>query len=329
MSAQLHNLNDTDELTLDRAHTIAAPSLAIDLGGTGLRSALVHEDGSVKDAVREDTPRESSAIVPRLQQIIDARWRQGPLASVGLAVTGSVKNGLVRSNNLGWTWEPVERNLNGRGIPLVVVNDMAAAAVAEHRFGAGQGVQDLLVLTVSTGIGSGMVSGGVLRRGGHGVAGDVGHMTLNHEGPLCGCGRRGCWELYASGSAHRRRIREAYTGGAWLNLDKEPSVAEVTQMAEDGNRAAAALVKQAAHYLGLGIASLAKVLDPEMVVFMGGFAVNTWHLLEKWVESEILEHMLACDIALRCTTLGDNAGLMGAMALSRDALFEKGTPKDS
>jgi glucokinase len=295
----------------------ALPTIGIDLGGTNMRSALVMPDGRLRNARREETPKDRDLIFPRLQEIIDDLRSEGPVAAVGVAVPGAVEDGIVTSNNLGWQRVRVADHLRMDGVPLVVENDMAAAAAGEHCFGAGKGCNNMILLTVSTGIGAGIIIGGKLQRGAHGVAGEVGHHVVNLNGLLCGCGRRGCWEMIASGTAHKRRVREAFRDGTWPNLVDEPSVPDVTRMAESGDKAAIALLKRTGRYLGIGLANLVNLYDPDVIVLTGGFARNTWNLLHEYMEAEMDEQALTASVNLAITQLGDDAGLLGAATLAR------------
>jgi glucokinase len=293
------------------------PAIGIDLGGTNLRSGLVLPNGEIRRLRREETPKDRERIFPRLQEIIDDLSADGPVAAVGIAVPGAVEGDIVTSNNLGWPGVRVADHLRTNGVPLVVENDMSAAAAGEHCFGAGKGCNNMILLTVSTGIGAGIIIGGRLQTGAHGVAGEVGHHVVNLNGLLCGCGRRGCWEMIASGTAHKRRVREAFRDGTWPNLTEEPSVADVTRMAENGDKAAIALLKRTGRYIGIGLANLVNLYDPDVIVLTGGFARNTWNILHAYMEAEMDEQALTSSVNLALTRLGDDAGLLGAATLAR------------
>lgn len=298
--------------------TEGRPTIGIDLGGTNLRSGLVYPSGEIRHLTREETPRNRDLIFPRLQEIIDALSAETPVA-VGIAVPGAVEDDEVTSNNLGWSGIHVAERLNTHGLTLLVENDMSAAAAGEHCFGAGKGCNNMILLTISTGIGAGIIIGGKLQTGAHGVAGEVGHHVVNLNGLLCGCGRRGCWEMIASGTAHKRRVREAFRDGTWPNLTEEPSVADVTRMAEGGDKAAIALLKRTGRYIGIGLANLVNLYDPDVIVLTGGFARNTWNLIHDYMEAEMDEQALTASVNLALTELGDNAGLLGAATLARAA----------
>ena len=300
---------------LKRLH--AEPTaLGIDLGATHFRQAIVDPDGHVIEQTREGTPTERGRIVPLLQNSIrDYLHRYPGLVGVGIGVPGTVRNGLVQSNNLSWNEFPLADVLGIDEAPVLIENDINAGAVGELTFGAIQGMRSAILLTVSTGIGAGILMDGKLYRGAHGIAGEVGHTVVDLNGILCGCGRRGCWEMIASGLAHRRRIHEAFSSGAWPNLAREPSPEEVTDRARHGDRAALALVRRTARYLAIGIANLVNQYDPEAVVLTGGFARSTWDLVYSYITQEVNEQALAPDVRLLLGKLEDDAGVIGAASL--------------
>jgi glucokinase len=156
---------------------------------------------------------------------------------------------------------------------------------------------------------------GRIYRGANGLAGEVGHTVVDLNGLLCGCGRRGCWEMIASGRAHQRRIREAFASGTWANLEQEPAPEEVTKRALAGDRAARALVMRTARYLGIGVANLVNLYDPETVIFTGGFARHNWSLIHDYLLQEVREQAFSQRVELRPTILGDDAGILGAAGL--------------
>lgn len=291
-------------------------ALGVDLGATHFRQAVVDIDGNVMEQSTSDTPSERARVVPMLQQSIRDYLRRMPeLEGVGIGVPGTVRDGVVHSNNLSWQHFPLRDVLGIESTPVLIENDINAGAVGELTFGAIRGMRNAILLTVSTGIGAGILIDGKLYQGAHGIAGEVGHTVVDLNGILCGCGRRGCWEMIASGTAHRRRIREAFLSGTWPNLTAEPSAEDVTERARSGDRAALALVRRTARYLAIGIANLVNQYDPEAVVLTGGFARNTWDLIYSYVSTEVEEQALVPDVRLLLSRLEDDAGVLGAASL--------------
>lgn len=290
-------------------------AIGVDLGGTNLRWAVIDADGTVLYHNREMRPRSPEAIVRAIRAGVQECAERYPRAiGAGVAVPGVIQEGHVTSNNLGWQEFPLAEIVSGLAVPALALNDMAAGAVGELQFGRARGLSNVVFLTISTGIGAGIILNREVYRGAEGMAGEVGHMVVDLNGLLCGCGRRGCWEMIASGTAHRRRIREAYASGTWPNLDSEPTPADITRRAREGDRAARALVLRTARYLGIGVSNLANIYDPEAVIFTGGFARNNWELIHEYLLQEVRDQAFSRGVQLLLTTLGDDAGVVGAAA---------------
>ena len=252
---------------------------------------------------------------------------------VGVGVPGmlSLDGTIVFSPNLPSTsGVDLGEVLSGRaGLHHVTLaNDADAAAVAEHRLGAARGVDDFVLVTLGTGIGGGLVVGGRLVRGPGGFAGEIGHVVVDPSGPRCPCGKRGCWERYASGAGVARLSREAAVGGRLGSVvalvgDAEAVRGEdVTHAAAAGDREALAVLDEVGWWLALGIANLAAVLDPRCVVLGGGLVEasslllpptrrHLVGLLEAGAERPVLD--------VRAADLGPRAGAIGAALLAQDA----------
>jgi glucokinase len=292
-------------------------AIGVDLGGTNLRCAVVDEAGKILLHHRRPTPRTAEDTVQAIQEAVASGRAQYPsVVGVGVAVPGVVFGGEVTSTNLDWERFPLAHELRLSDLPCVVENDMNAGAFGEKSFGRARGMQDVIFLTISTGIGAGIIVGGQIYRGCGGLAGEVGHTVVDLNGLLCGCGRRGCWEMISSGTAHRRRIREAFASGTWPKLTEEPTPAEVTGRAAAGDRAARALVLRTARYMGIGVANLINLYDPEAVIFTGGFARGNWDLIHDYLLSEVREQTFSQSTHLLLTELGDDAGILGAASLA-------------
>lgn len=290
-------------------------AIGVDLGGTNLRWAVVNAEGERVFQDRAPRPHDLQAILAAIRAGVSSCLERFPtVVGIGVAVPGIVREERVTSNNLDWNEVPLASELADLPAPVRVLNDMAAGAVGELHCGRARGMRSVVFVTVSTGIGAGIILNGEVYRGANGLAGEVGHTVVDLNGLLCGCGRRGCWEMIASGTAHRRRIREAFQNGTWPNLEVEPGAAEVTQRARSGDRAARALVLRTARYIGIGVANLANLYDPEAVVFTGGFARNNWDLIADYLLQEVHDQAFSRQVKLLLTELGDDAGLVGAAA---------------
>jgi glucokinase len=294
---------------------LAGLAVGIDLGGTNLRWAVVDEAGNRLYQHRVERPHAPEAIAAAIRSAVaDCRHRHPEVVGAGVAVPGIISPEGITSNNLGWTQFRLEEHLQGLELPIRVLNDMDAGALGELHCGRARGFSSVVFITVSTGIGGGIILNGEVYCGARGLAGEVGHMVVDLNGLLCGCGRRGCWEMIASGTAHRRRIREAFNSGTWPNLETEPTPSQVTERAHAGDRAARALILRTARYLGIGVSNLANLYDPEAVIFTGGFARNNWDIIHDYLLREVLEQAFSPSISLLLTELGDDAGLVGAAA---------------
>src|SRR6266849_1006225 len=294
--------------------------IGIDLGGTNLRWAVVDEAGSILHHHRQPTPRGTGETVRAIREAVaNCRALFPRVAGVGVAVPGVVFGGDVTSTNLDWERFPLAGELQIPALRCVVENDMNAGAFGEKTHGRARGMRDVIFLTISTGIGAGIIVGERIYRGSAGLAGEVGHTVVDLNGLLCGCGRRGCWEMIGSGTAHRRRIREAFASGTWPQMTEEPTPAEVTRRAATGDRAAHALVLRTARYIGIGVTNLVNLYDPEAVVFTGGFARGNWDLIHEYLLSEVRSQAFSQSTHLLLTELGDDAGIIGAASLAMEA----------
>ncbi|MCK9520291.1 MAG: ROK family protein [Dehalococcoidia bacterium] len=305
--------------------------VAADFGGTNLRSALVNEAGDVVERIDRSTPAEASpdAILREILQLfrdIVAR-APAPPVSAALGVPGLIDadQGMVilapnvaGFRNLVLT-APIEEQL---GIPVFIENDASAAALGEFRFGAGRGTRHLLHATLGTGIGGGIVIDGRLYRGARGLAGEIGHVIIDPAGPRCNCGSRGCLESMVSGVAFAERARRVLATGSSPLLQeivgaRDPSAADLQAAAEAGDKTCEAEIRHGGHLLGLGLGSLVNVLNPEAITLSGGLLNMGDMLLGPMKESmHSIAYGPASGTIVRISSLGDEAGLLGAAAVA-------------
>ena len=308
-------------------------TVGVDVGGTKVAAGVVDESGVVLAQTRRPTPSDSPEdTAATIAEVVAELRADREVEAVGIGAAGWVDADRARvlfAPNLAWRDEPLRDRVSDLvGLPVVVENDANAAAWAESRFGAGRGERNLVVLTLGTGIGGGLILDGALFRGSHGLAGEPGHIAYIGEGEPCGCGSRGCWERYASGTALERiaRARSAADPAAAAALVERAGAAEaikgtdVTEAALAGDALARDLLAEVGAHLGRGIASLVTLLDPGAVVVGGGLAAAGELLLEPARRSfaETLPgqgHRPAVDI--RPAALGNLAGLVGAADLAR------------
>ena len=291
-------------------------AIGIDLGGTKLLGALVSEDGEVVASLRRPTPAAAgpAAVFAAMREAIETLLAQEgdrPLAGIGLGIPGPLdrERGVsVVSPNLGWREVPVLPEFAGYGVPVAMDNDVRCHTLGELHWGAGRGCTDFALLTLGTGIGSGLVLGGELYRGAGGMAGEIGHVTLEPDGPLCGCGKRGCLEVLASGPGIARRALDAGVAA---------SSGELFSLAAAREARALALVEAIARDLGRGISLYVNLLNLERVVVGGGVAAAGELLLapvRRHVEEETMPGLRG-RCALVPAALGETAGAIGATAL--------------
>lgn len=309
-------------------------TIGVDVGGTKVAAGVVDEDGAVLATALRETPAEDQArTVEVITDIIAELRASHEVTAIGLGAAAFIdaqRSTVVFAPNLAWRDLPLRATIEeSSGLPVVVENDANAAAWGESRFGAAREVDSMVLLTIGTGIGGGVVLDGQLYRGHNGMAAEIGHLTVVDDGRRCPCGNRGCWERYASGRALVREARDLadvdpVLGARMLELgDGQPegiTGPEVTQAAREGDPAALHAFGYVGRWLGQGMASLAALLDPAMFVLGGGVS-DAGELLRGPVEAAFLSrltgraHRTPPVIAL--ADLGGAAGIVGAADLAR------------
>jgi glucokinase len=313
---------------------VSGLACGIDVGGTKIAGGVVDTDGSVIAQARVESPAtDSDAIEKAIEQVVRLLQLDHEITSVGVGAAGFVdknRSVVMFAPNLAWRDEPMKADLERRlGLPVVVENDANAAAWGEFEFGAGKDVDDLLLVTVGTGVGGGIVLDGELYRGGFGVAAEIGHLRVERHGRPCGCGNRGCWEQYASGSALVRGAREAAENGSLLAkelLDRAAGVPGditgpmISAAAAAGDRFSIEQLELLGQWLGEGIAQLAAVLDPAVAVIGGGVS-EVGDLLLDPIRASFRTNLTARghrpELVIRKAELGNAAGMIGAADLAR------------
>ena len=310
-------------------------TIGVDVGGTKVLGGVVDELGAVIKTARRDTPREGgAALTQAIADVAKELMSEFTIDSVGVSAAGFVssdrKTMLATPNIAGWNGVDLDYQLTSLiGLPVVIENDANAAAWGEARFGAGRGKRHMLMLTVGTGIGGGIVVNGELYRGAFGIAAEIGHIRVVPEGHLCGCGARGCFEQYGSGNALMRHAREAIAASPDIArnlLSRGDGTLEgltgkaITDAARDGDAVALAAFNTTAQWLGAGIASLAVVLDPECVV-IGGGVIDAGEILLKPTREALERSMPFAGKhpypEIIGAQLGNEAGLVGVADLAR------------
>lgn len=313
--------------------TAQPPVLALDIGGTKLAVAVVTPDGGTHGLVIEPTHREDGpeAVLGRLfamgHRALARAGLDEPVAAVGISCGGPLDAAsgvlLCPPHLPGWIDVPVGARASAAfGLPFALENDATAAALAEHRYGAGRGTSTMLYLTVSTGVGGGAVVDERLHRGAAGNGGEFGHVMVHLGGRLCTCGRRGCVEAYAAGSAIAARAVEALADGRASSLRTlpAPTAADVARAARAGDPLAAELWDQATDALGSAVTDLVNVFEPDLVVLGGGVTRAGAQLLDP-VRAAVASSAMgpaARAARIELTQLGDVVCVVGAGAVALD-----------
>lgn len=314
---------------------VEQPVLAVDLGGTKIFAVIVSSRGEVVATEYTATDAEAGPeiVIDNILAAMDkvahkANILRSHLSAIGMAAAGAldlVKGIVTTSPNLpGWCDVPLRDIIHREtGVETFLVNDASAAALGEHRFGAGKGATNMVYLTVSTGIGGGIIIDNKLYGGASGAAGEIGHMTIEVNGPLCNCGNRGCLEALASGRAIAREAKEHLEQGKKsLLLDLAEGIpANITAQlvhtaALRGDALALEVIHNAAISLGVGLANVVNIFNPEKIVIGGGVSRMGNMLLEpaSKVVAERAFPLLVQVVKIVPGELGDNAGVLGTAA---------------
>jgi glucokinase len=315
-------------------------AVGMDVGGTTIRAGVIDSDGRVLDAVKAPTPRSQNdledTIVRVVAELRSRRAKDGrEISAVGLAVAGFVsadRQNVRFAPHLAWRDTPVTKRIGSRiELPIALEHDANAATVAEHRIGAASGSATVVLIAVGTGIGAGFISDGVLYRGKFGVAPELGHLRLVPGGRGCPCGKQGCWERYCSGTAlaataielitaHPEEPTVLFNGSPERNLGAITG-RDVAIAARQGDPIACRAMAELARWLGEGLALVADVYDPEIVVIAGGvsdsselFLDAARHRYAEAVTGAGYRHLARIVPA----KLGDDAAIIGAGLVALD-----------
>ena len=325
----------------DDRNVARTASVGVDLGGTNIRAA-VFDDG-MKILGRSEIPTEAqegadeviSRIVTCVREALDrSSVAAGEVAGIGVGAAGLTdwRTGVVvLASNLRWRNVPLKERLEQEldGLRVEVDKDTNVAALAEARLGAGREFKHFLYVTAGTGIGGGLILDGTLYRGATGGAGDIGHVVVDPEGPLCGCGDHGCVEVFSSGAGMVNRAREMLAGGeqaASSAMTVEALTPQtIFEAAREGDAVAAPVVETAGRALGLALADYVNINNPEAIV-LGGGVVRAGRAYTEPVERELRRRALPAlgeIVKLVPPGLGDDVGVTGAALLLAESEIEK------
>ena len=302
--------------------------VSIDIGGTRLRAAAYKQDQFQPiSQKRVETKAKEPNAFGRLINLLEDIWPKNEnVDAIGVSSPGPVDPHtgviMVTPNIKEWRDFPITAKLTDHfGIPAYLDNDANLAGLAEWKFGAGRGHHNVLYLTVSTGVGGGVIINDQLLQGHHGLAAELGHTTIQANGPLCGCGQPGHLESFSSGTGIERFVAEQLKAGreSLLQPDKKNSAHAISEAAKQGDALSIEAYQNAGKYLGIGVANFLHAFDPSIVIFGGGVSqsgpllFDSFHvsLKERVIHSRYLEGLV-----ITRAELGDDSGLLGARALA-------------
>jgi glucokinase len=308
--------------------------IGIDIGGTAIKIALVRGDGTLTASTQVPTQAAAGAeaAVPRIVEAVLGLARDRGLAPGALQVAGIASAGIIDAeralvldapNLRGWEHQPFAAAIGrGLGIEFLLENDVNAMAFGEWKCGAGRGTRHLLCLTLGTGVGGGLVLDGKLYHGARGAAGEVGHITLRRDGPPCRCGSTGCLERYVGADYIVERAREFMRSEARPSVLRDVAPADlsprrIAAAATAGDQLARDVLAETGRWLGVGLASLANVLNPERIVIGGGIAAAGEWILEP-ARATLRERAMevpGTTASVVPATLGNHAAVVGAALL--------------
>lgn len=311
----------------------ATRRVGIDVGGTKAQGVALDADHQVVATAHRPTPRGPDSLEPLIETLVDLARELDHDGRVGVGVPGLVtRDGVLRAapNLDGVANFEIGRLLSaGLGADVTVDSDATCATLAEWRLGAGVGAQDMVMVTLGTGIGGGLVSNGAIQRGSNGFAGEFGHMVVDPAGPPCPCGRRGCWERYASGTGLAMLARDAATGGRLRSVVRRlggdaQSVRgeDVQDAARAGDAEALAVIDEFGRWVAIGLSNLTNAVDPELFVLGGGLAQGADLYLgpiTSWFRQLIYQPELRAIPRIEFAEWGHLAGAVGAALLPADA----------
>ena len=306
--------------------------IAVDIGGTHLRAAL-YEPDNTQSLVHErvETHAEEPGVYDRMQALIESIWPQDKeVKAIGIASPGPLDphtGYILKTPNISeWQNFPLGPNLSAHfHVPAFLDNDANLAALGEWRFGAGRGHHDVLYLTISTGVGGGVIADDHLLQGYHGLATELGHTIIDPDGPLCSCGFAGHLEAFSSGPAIVRYVRQELQAGAdsVLQADDSLTARVIADAAFHGDPLAISAYRRAGEYLGIGVASFLHAFDPSIVIFGGGVSQVGPLLFDSFevsLKKRVFHPRYLEGLKIEMAALGDDAGLLGALALAQISL---------
>jgi len=305
-------------------------TLAIDIGGTQLRAAVFpeNEDKPLRQK-RLPTYVDGKPSLDRLLQLIhEVTEESETIDAIGIVAPGPINANtgviLAAPNLPEWAGVSISDLCQKEfGAPTFLGNDANLAAIGEWKYGAGRGHHHLIYMTISTGIGSGVISHDQLIVGNNGLASELGHVTLLPDGPMCGCGQRGHLEALASGTGIAKYFAEQLSNGRESILSGKPDAKTISKAAKEGDELALETFNRAGYYIGLAVANYLAIFNPSIVIFGGGVSQAgdlIMNPIRKAMRESVFSEHFLMDLELSYAELGDDVGLYGALALARESL---------
>ena len=312
------------------------PTVGLDVGGTKIAGGVVDATGAIVERTQVPTAADHpETIVADMVSVARALCEKFPdVVAIGVGAAGlvdSARGVILGAPNLAYRDVAVGETITKElGRPAIVDNDANVAALAEAIHGAGREAGDQIMITVGTGIGGGIIIDRRIYRGHYGVGAELGHMVVDPDGPVCGCGNRGCWEAVASGNAIGRLARERVEGGAGADVLARAGgvIAAISgelvgEAAVAGDPFARDVLSEIGRMLGIGFANIVNIFDPEIIVAGGGAAAGTGDLLLAPARASMGAHVLGAEwrhpVRVISAELGNDAGIVGAGVLAREA----------
>ncbi|MEV0281052.1 ROK family glucokinase [Streptomyces sp. NPDC050610] len=308
-------------------------TIGVDIGGTKIAAGVVDEEGSILATCKVPTPQTSEGVIDAIAEAVRTVSAGYAVEAVGIGAAGYVDDKratVLFAPNIDWRHEALKDKVEQRiSLPVVVENDANAAAWGEYKFGAGKGHEDVICITLGTGLGGGVIIGNKLRRGRFGVAGEFGHIRVVPDGLLCGCGSQGCWEQYASGRAlvryaHQRANATPENAEILLSLGDGTidgiQGKHISAAARRGDPVAVDSFRELARWAGAGLADLASLFDPSAFIVGGGVSDEGDLVLDpirKSFRRWLVGGQWRPHAQVLAARLGGEAGLVGAADLAR------------
>ena len=315
--------------------------VGIDLGGTKTNIAIIDDNGQIvcsKKVYTRNADEDSKSVIRKIIEITKNMMEQlgseNTIESIGIGIPGTVerKDGTVLfAPNLGWKDVPIKKLFSQVfKQPIYVGQDTEAAALGEFLYGAGRGMKDLVCITIGTGVGCGLIIAGKLHKGKYFTAGEFGHTMVERDGLDCNCGKKGCLEAYASGTAILNRFKMEIEKGSPSPLTLRKSLEElrtedIFDEAKKGDKLALSVINDAIDYLSMGITNSINLICPEIIILSGGIGIEKELFIKPLIEKTYsrIYSLLVDKVKITTAELGEYAPLIGAAMLFKDPLYNQ------